>query len=295
MDLNTVSFRGDKKKPSVVFIHGLGMDKDIWANPSRSRILGGMLPLARILRSSSGKSSRNLATLFDDFRKRECPVISWSQRRPAGPINSVVPELREIIRIACRMSDAGFILIGHSRGGLIGRKYLLKGDSLCQGLITIATPHKGSAVARLARYVSSLTFLITPFVSANNRSHFSQALGRIRELLKSRALQELLPESSFFKTLCDGPLEGVSYISAGGTNPALFTYSSLSFPGILENVIPENLYPDEMKNGKGDGLVSADSSKIPWGNEHFDFDCNHAEILFDETARGAILNAAEKI
>src|SRR4030042_329667 len=48
MKLDIVLNKGDDNKPAVVFIHGLGMDKNIWADPAKSRILGGMFPL-RIL------------------------------------------------------------------------------------------------------------------------------------------------------------------------------------------------------------------------------------------------------
>jgi hypothetical protein len=64
---------------------------------------------------------------------------------------------------------------------------------------------------------------------------------------------------------------------------------------IFEKVIPDNLYPDEMKKGKGDGLVSAESSKIPWFGEHYSFDCNHAEILFDRALRNTMVQVIERI
>jgi hypothetical protein len=66
-----------------------------------------------------------------------------------------------------------------------------------------------------------------------------------------------------------------------------------SVPDISEKVIPKNLYPEEMKKGKGDGLVSAESSKIPWSNEHYNFELNHAEILFEESVRKNIVKTVE--
>ena len=59
-------------------------------------------------------------------------------------------------------------------------------------------------------------------------------------------------------------------------------------------MIPENLYPEEIKKGKGDGLVSAESSKIPWSNEHYNFPLNHAEILFDKSIRDKLVEAIER-
>ena len=293
MDLDIVSYPGSPEKPAIVFIHGLGMDKNIWVAPSKSRILGGIFPLKVLVgRYMSGKP-RVLQTLFHDLKNRHYPVITWSQKRTAGPILSVIPELTAIIRIARGMTAEGIILVGHSRGGLIGRKYLSKTDSPIKGLITIATPHKGSAIAKVARYFSPLASLISPLVPNSDKSNVARSIKRIGEFLKSRALQELLPESHFFESLNDDPRAGVFYISAGGINPVLFNFSTFSFPVIFEKVIPDNLYPDEMKKGKGDGLVSAESSKIPWSGEHYYFDCNHAEILFDEGVRETFIYAVE--
>jgi len=295
MDLDIVSSPGIPGKPVIVLIHGLGMDKNIWVAPLKARILGGMFPLKILVGRYVSESPRVLHTLFHDLRNRDYPVITWSQKKTAGPIDSVLPELTAIIKIARGMTDTGIILIGHSRGGLIGRQYLSKTDTPVNGLITIATPHKGSAIAKVAQYFSPLGSVISPLMPNSDKSNAARSLKRISEFLTSRALQELLPESHFFQSLHDEPLAGVSYVSAGGINPVLFNFSTLSFPVIFERIIPEPLYPDEMKKGKGDGLVSAESSKIPWAGEHYYFDCNHAEILFDKGARDTIINAVDRI
>jgi pimeloyl-ACP methyl ester carboxylesterase len=296
MNLETVCYEGNLDKPAIIFIHGLGMDKAIWVNPSNSRILGGMFPLKILLNKiPSDERPYNLQTLFDDLRLKEYPVITWSQRRPASPINSAVSELSEIVKIAYNLTKAGVILIGHSRGGLIGRKYLLKKDQSIIGLITISTPHKGSSVARVANYLTPVVSILNPLFPVKDKGTRSFAIKRIFEFLRSRALKELLPESRFLKSMKDGPLDWVNYISVGGTNPTLFNLYNFSFPDIFEKVIPENLYPEELKKGRGDGLVSAESSKIPWCNEHYDFDFNHAQILFDELVRETLVKAIDRI
>lgn len=315
MNLDTVLHKGSPDKPAMIFIHGLGMDKDIWVNPSKSRILGGMFPLKVFLskrhqrkdsisdRNSSGdtikpltdKQTDTLQTLFDDLTFRNYTVITWSQERPASPIDSVVSELKEIIRIANKLTKNGIVLIGHSRGGLIGRKYLLRNDKSVRGLITISTPHKGSSVAKLARYLSPLVSVIDPLFHGGEKGTVSFAIKRILNFLKSRALKELLPDSHFFTSLKDGPIEWVYYISAGGTDPTLFSLYNFSFPDVFEKVIPKNLYPEEIKKGKGDGLVSAESSKIPWSNEHYNFSFNHAQILLDKGVRDKLVEAIERL
>jgi len=315
MNLDTVLHKGSTDKPAMIFIHGLGMDKDIWVNPSKSRILGGMFPLKVFLskrhqrkdsisdRNSSGdtikpltdKQTDTLQTLFDDLTFRNYTVITWSQERPASPIDSVVSELKEIIRIANKLTKNGIVLIGHSRGGLIGRKYLLRNDKSVRGLITISTPHKGSSVAKLARYLSPLVSVIDPLFHGGEKGTVSFAIKRILNFLKSRALKELLPDSHFFTSLKDGPIEWVYYISAGGTDPTLFSLYNFSIPDIFEKVIPKNLYPEEIKKGKGDGLVSAESSKIPWSQEHYNFSFNHAQILLDKGVRDKLVEAIDRI
>jgi pimeloyl-ACP methyl ester carboxylesterase len=296
MNLNIVFYRRSNDKPAVVFIHGLGMDSDIWANPSNSRILGGMFPLKSLLSERiSGDQTESIQTLFNDLKFRDYSVITWSQRRPAGPIDSVVSELAEMVKIARQMTKTGIILIGHSRGGLAGRKYLLKEDMSIRGLITISTPHKGSNVAKIAKYFTPFVSMLNPFIPVGEKGTLSFAMKRVFEFLKSRTLKELLPESNFFKSMKDGPFDGVYYVSAGGTNPTLFSFYNLSIPDIFEKLIPENLYPEEIKKGKGDGLVSAESSKIPWCNEHYNFGLNHAEILFDEGVRGILVKTVDRI
>jgi pimeloyl-ACP methyl ester carboxylesterase len=297
MKLEIASHQGSINKPVIVFIHGLGMDKNIWINPSDSRILAGTFPLKILLnRRTSQDKSEVIATLYDDLKQRDYSLITWSQQRPAGPISSVVKELHEIMKAANELSQAGSILVGHSRGGLIARKYLsATKDISVRGLLTIATPHKGSSIAGISRYITPLVSLIDPFIPAGNRGSRLFAMKRTMEFFKSRALKELLPASPFFLSLEDGQLAWVYYASVGGTNPTLFKISDYSFPDMFEKVIPAQLYPEELKQGRGDGLVSAESSKLSWTNEHYVFPFNHAEILFDEGVRNRMVQVVERI
>lgn len=297
MKLEIASHQGSINKPVIVFIHGLGMDKNIWINPSDSRILAGTFPLKILLnRRTSQDKSEVIATLYDDLKQRDYSLITWSQQRPAGPISSVVKELHEIMKAANELSQAGSILVGHSRGGLIARKYLsATKDISVRGLLTIATPHKGSSIAGISRYITPLVSLIDPFIPAGNRGSRLFAMKRTMEFFKSRALKELLPASPFFLSLEDGQLAWVYYATVGGTNPTLFKISDYSFPDMFEKVIPAQLYPEELKQGRGDGLVSAESSKLSWTNEHYVFPFNHAEILFDEGVRNRMVQVVERI
>ncbi len=300
MIAEVISHTGDRKKPAVIFVHGLGMDKNIWADPANSRILGGMFPMSILLNNNTfpapkNKTAPSRETLFHDLRSRGHPVVTWSQKRPAGPMDPAVSELDEIVGIARGLTETGVILIGHSRGGLIARKYLMANTRDVRGLITISTPHKGSSVAKIGEYLSPLGSLVAPFIPKGKKGLFAGAIKRIADFLRSGAFLELLPESDFFRTLNDGPLGELTYASFGGTSPTLFSIYNLSFPDILEKIIPKQFYPEEMKKGKGDGLVSAESSRLPWATEHKNFHRNHAEILFDWKAREAAIEIITNI
>ena len=297
MQPEIVSHKGSADKPAVILIHGLGMDKDIWVNPMGSRILGGMFPLRTLLKKRYPliEQGEGITTLFDDLRGRDYTVITWSQERPAGPIGSAVAELHEIIKLAVTMTGHRIILVGHSRGGLIARKYISENHDLIRGLVTISTPHKGSSIAKISGYLFPFVSLISPLIPTGDKGSLTSAVKRILDFLKSRALKELLPESNFFRSLNDRPLENIYYASVGGTNPTLINLHNIPIPDIFERVMPSDLYPEELKEGKGDGLVSAESSRLPWGQEHHNFDFNHAEILFDEGVRGILLRMVENI
>jgi pimeloyl-ACP methyl ester carboxylesterase len=297
MNLDTEIHQGNINCPAVIFVHGLGMDKNIWVNPFRSRILGGMFPLSVLLKKNLPPENQpdSRTTLFDDLREKGYPVITWSQTRPAGPIDSAVLELDEMVRIAVNLTKSGIILVGHSRGGLIARKYLLVNNRDMRGLITISTPHKGSSVARFSKYIAPLVSLINPVIPAGEKGTLAFAVKRILEFLRSRALKELLPESDFFSSLHDSPFDHISYTSVGGTDPTLFTVYNFSFPDAFEKVIPQRFYPEEMRGGKGDGLVTAESSRMPWASEHENYACNHAWILFDEGVKKKLIKRIEEI
>jgi pimeloyl-ACP methyl ester carboxylesterase len=265
---------------------------------------------------STGEQPDVIGTLFNDLWQKGYTVVTWSQEKPAGPIEVAVSELEEVLKLVNKLTKAGIILIGQSRGGLIGRKYLLRKDRSIRGLITISSPHRGSSLAKLTNYLSPLASLISPLFSGADKGALSSTIKHILDFLKSRALKELLPESPFLRSLKDGPIDWVHYISAGGTDPTLLTLyrwkwdpvkegklkrwflradELFSIPDIFEKVIPQHLYPEEIKKGKGDGLVSAESSKIPWCNEHYSFALNHTQILFDESVRDILVKAIERM
>ena len=337
MKLDITIHKGRKDKPAIVFIHGLGMNKNIWVNPDEAKMLGGNFPIRYLLakkpepvdysattgkpkirhsRFSVGEAENDLKTSFADLKLLGYTVIAWSQKRPAGPIDIASAELRNVMALTRECSPAGTVLIGHSRGGLIARRYLESRDKSVIGLITLASPHNGSSMAKLAGYISPLASIISPLIHEEDRKKIAYVIKRVLDFIKSKALMELLPDSEFFRSLKDYDYPKIQGLSFGGTNPNLFTLyrwklkeisgrgahkwllepeTLFSIPDSFEKIIPGRIYPEELKKGLGDGLVSAGSSVLPHCKEHHDVDLNHAAILFDEKVRKKIIRSIEMI
>lgn len=326
MRLDLEFAQGKRHKPSIVFIHGLGMDKSLWSSPCDARFAGGLLPFSILMRErpeaigiaemppvrpeslTTGTFPLSIRTSYHDFKEEGYNVITWSQRRPAGPINAAIEELYSIIHFASLLTDKGIILIGHSRGGLIARKYIeLSNDRRIKALITIASPHRGSTMAEWVRHLSVVTSAFIPILKQLPEGKVSKAIKRILEFLKSDAIKELLPDSPFIKSL--KPLKNVKVFSLAGTTPRLLTLyrwelirenggfilkpeEVFSYPGSLMSLIPERHIPPEWKEGSGDGLVSVESARFEL---YCDFGVNHAKILTDQTAREYIRRVVTEI
>ncbi|MEK6673949.1 MAG: hypothetical protein AABY42_10845, partial [Nitrospirota bacterium] len=320
-DLSVIE--GDQDKPAIIFVQGLGMDKGVWETPDDTKILGGRFPIQLLIHDDDdirisvekgskiffGRYSGSLSTLYHDLSARGYTVITWSQKRPSAGIDVAVSELIEIVGLLEGYLRSGMIIIGHSRGGLIGRKYLKSGGGkMPKCLITLATPHKGSRMAQWADYLKPFSSLVSRLIGEPQKGTLPFTVKKVMDFLASKAVKELLPDSDFFKSIDDCRVNGVYYISIGGKDPTLVSaYRAVAdetsgdsnglkrsiykpqrvfgIPDIFEKLIPPGRLPDEMKKGLGDGLVSIGSSRLDWADEHYNFWVNHAEILFDREVR----------
>lgn len=330
MDTDTTLVKGDPHKPAVILIHGLGMDKNIWVAPEEARILGGRFPINTLLckepppersaerghvKVSPGRAPERLATVFHDLKELGYTIIAYSQKRPSAGLDVAVSELGELIGRHEGYFKAGIILIGHSRGGLIALKHMAAGDKRISRLVTLATPHKGSRMAQWAVHLSPLMSCINPLLPEAEKGTLAHTVKKISSFLLSKAVRELLPDSPLFQALEKVTMDGVPCLSICGSDPTFFTvYSTyyeelwehggksyisrpeklFSIPELLEKIVPEKLFPEEMKSGLGDGLVSLESARPPYAGEHFAFNVNHAGILFDEGVRAMITGALDK-
>lgn len=282
----TVFHQGIKSSPLALFIHGMGMNVSAWTDPARARILGGKYPLTALL----SDKSQDLETSFHDIRGLGWHLLSWSQTRPAGPIRVAVQELKDIIARYQRYSGSGIVFVCHSRGGLIARKYLETDSSLLRALITLSSPHHGTSLARWATMLAPLASGMDQVLKGSGVKEAESAFRRILMFIGSSGVRELLPASGFLSGLTDLKKESAFYLSLGGTRPDILRAVSPSFQKRLSAKMSQRFLPDEMKSGLGDGLVTAASSVLSYGDIHRNFPVNHAEILFDRKVREYILN-----
>lgn len=308
MELDITIHRGKSNSPVIILIHGLGMDKGIWLNPLETKafakniplkVIAATTPMPRLAISkrtiSFGNTLQRVNSLWPVLKDEGFNIVCFSQRRPVGPIDVAVDDLGYVIKMVKMLfSGSPVALIGHSRGGLIARKFMERRRQEIKALITIATPHSGSSLSRIGNYLSLLHPFIKKTLPAKTHSAASGIIKRINDLIEGNALKELLPESDFFKNMKDSPVNGVRYLSFGGTRPRILTVYTWRRRGLKEypkpiflipdsllKLMPSNIIPDELVHGKGDFLVTAKSSVLPWAEAHYNLPANHLSILWN--------------
>lgn len=315
-------FKGDPEKFAIIFIHGLGMDSSIWTSPSETKIFGNLFPLNMFIRQSpqvlilkekplvlpekfTTGIKTSLNTSFNDLKEKGYTVLTWTQKKPLKSIHYAIEELEYMVHFTSLLTEKGIILIGHSRGGLIARKFVENHNKNIKAVITIATPHKGSTIAEWTKYISIISNLLKPFLKIFPE-RIEKAFEKIAYFLKSESVIELLPNSDFIKSLKKTNME---LFCIGGQNPNLFNIYQwrlrenseffklsaekiFSFPEALTSHLPQKLIPSEWL--KGDGLVSVESSLVD-GKVGRIFNLNHAEIIVNYETKKYILEIIESL
>lgn len=322
MNLDISIHKGEKDKPVVIFIHGLGMDKNFWIDPLHTKIFAKNIPLKvftavkprvctslRAKKISVGEFPEKIENLWTALKKERFNMICWSQKDPVGPISSAVEELTWIMKKTKKLfPEIPVALIGHSRGGLIARKFMEKKNTEVKALITISSPHAGSSIAKLSKYLKPFSALLKGILPKDTHSIISETIKNIVYFLEGSALKELHPGSGFLKNLRDSPQKGVNYISFGGIEPRLFTVyvlkkagkkmypkPLLTIPDSISKIFPSFIVADEIAPGKGDGLVTTKSSLLPWASRHYNLRANHISITWNRKTISNTINVLKTI
>jgi len=177
-----------KKKPWIVLIHGFGMTHRSWIDPFKESLLTGAVSFDYVLTDLSHQPApplyhragflacspplrllRNPPLSFWEFLRREgYGILTWSQEKPRGPIKEALGELQMVLEAIPREEKK--VLLSHSRGGLIARKYLQEHKThwdRISGVVLMGVPNHGSRVATSGQLLGKAAF----FLMFSGRSH----------------------------------------------------------------------------------------------------------------------------
>jgi pimeloyl-ACP methyl ester carboxylesterase len=309
MKLSLKTHSGKPEMPVVLLIHGLGMNNYFWVDPKKCLVLGGLAPVTIFLTDeaknanntiSFGSLDPNIQGLWHCLKSEGFSLASWTQSQPLGPIQIAIAELKTALsKIRNKWPDKPVYLVGHSRGGLIARRFLLEEPvNDIEGLITIASPHSGTDMAKFTRYLKPAGAILEKIIPGKSKVMLTKALGRLSAFLQSPAIEELTPDSEFMTSIKKSLPKQLRKLSFGGTSPALFqlivrlpsnNYKIIKFPDMLTGPIPSGHLPRELTPGLGDALVSAKSAKLS-GSKHYDFPDNHVRAAYDHRIHTIILD-----
>ncbi|UCF87050.1 MAG: alpha/beta fold hydrolase [Nitrospiraceae bacterium] len=322
MNLDITVHKGEKDRPVVILIHGLSMDKNFWLDPLNTKMFARNVPLSVFTakKPSPRKSIKgrkitlgefpcNVENMWSLLQGAGYGLVCWSQRRPVGPILSAVEELAWIVKMTKeKFRGRPIVLIGHSRGGLIARKYMETKDPEIKALITISTPHAGSSIAKIGNYLEPFSAILRKISPESDHTVISRTVKNVKNLLEGKAWKDLMPGSVFFKNLNDTCLKGVYYVSFGGTQPRFFTlyfwkkkgdkiyaHPLLSIPDSLVKAVPPVLKIEEIMPGGGDGLVTLKSSEMPWSSDHYNVSANHVSVIWNKKTIDAVFRTLNSI
>lgn len=309
MRLDLTFHDGDPDKPAVILIHGLGMDRHFWGDPQACAILGGAASLSLFLSMPPLAQQHGLVSfgvvdpavrgLWGVLGGAGYSLAAWSQREPLGLVGLAVEELQWVAAEAARRwPGKPLFLVGHSRGGIAARLFLLTAKvGSVHGLVTICTPHHGTKMASLATFLHPVGQVLTRILPAHSSNTVAASLQRVADFLQSPATEELQPDSQCIKLAGSTQPTAVRSLSIGGTDPCLFTmyvlkgkggWTAVSYSDLLAKVVPDKMLPDELARGCGDGLVSAASAVLP-GALHIDFPKNHVATAFHSEMHRTVL------
>jgi pimeloyl-ACP methyl ester carboxylesterase len=309
MKLSLKLHSGKPELPVILFIHGLGMNNYFWVDPGKCFVLGGLAPLTVFLTDTLGNAGNTISFgsvdphiqgLWNSLKSGGFSLVSWTQSQPLGPIQIAIDELKTVLhRTRTKWPGRNIFIIGHSRGGLIGRSFLLEGSAAdVGGLVTICSPHAGTGMAKFTRYLKPAGALVEKIMPRNSKASLTKALNRLSAFLQSPAISELEPGSEFIVSIQKKLPKEIRKLSFGGTSPALFQLvirlpsgkqKVVKFPDFLSGVIPQGHLPRELTPGLGDALVSAESAKLA-GSKHYNFPDNHVKAAYDNNIHNIILD-----
>ena len=267
---NLPSGAGHARRPVVILLHGLGGDRNDWMNPFQDRNwpydhsrepeerdlgLHDKPPLLKLpgietqyflsprLRSNTrGADGSDDRSWWHILVSAGFPVFTYSQvsdlmvpfnKGPVAQFKAFMETLQQDVLNDPAYRSRQVVILGHSRGGLIGRAYLgdpeVKADRAgrfprVKGLITLSSPHQGSHMALLDDKVIGILEKIQKIVPKDVGDEVINTLKQKIDDYVGAHGDEIEPGSPLYRGLeAQEPIRaGVRCFSVGGTSPRLF-------------------------------------------------------------------------
>jgi pimeloyl-ACP methyl ester carboxylesterase len=258
------------RKPVVILLHGLGGDRNDWMNPFQDRNwpynhqqapeerdmgVHDKPPLLklpgletqyffspRLQSNARGADGSDDRSWWHSLVGAGFPVFTYSQvsalmmpldKGPVGQFKALMETLQRDVLSDPAYQSRPVVILGHSRGGLIGRAYLgdadVKADRAgrfptVKGLITLSSPHQGSQMALVDDMVIDIVDKIQKIVPKDVGDEVFNTLKKKVDDYVGAYGDEIEPGSPLYRALeAQEPIRaGVRCISVGGTSPRLF-------------------------------------------------------------------------
>ena len=303
------------RKPVVVLLHGLGGDRNDWMNPFQDRNwpydhkcdpqeidmgVHDKPPVAelpgiqtkhflspRLASNAKGADGSDDRSWWNLLVRAGFPVVTYSQvpdlmvpfaKGPIAQCKQVMEVLQKDVLSAPEYKGRQVVILGHSRGGLIGRAFLgdpeVKADRAgrfpaVKGLITLSSPHQGSHMALLDDRIISFLNAVQKVVPKLPNDVGNQVINTLKtkiDVYVGAHGDEIEPGSPLFRTLeAQEPiLPGVRLISVGGTSPRLFKLYLWTYSG--DSLLPKKGASGKMEfHWRAKPLEAKGASPIPDG------------------------------
>lgn len=334
--------RGRKELPVVVLVHGMGGEKRDWTDPGYLKVNYAYDGVGPSLRTHGWHTLppaglpdvppqldrlRNVTGIEPALRQFGFRTVVYSQMNTRGPIAESALELEALMAALLAhpsgpADDQSIALVGHSRGGLVIRKFLKDnfGSPLTDRIrrvVTLSSPHQGSMLANLSIAVGvSVRALVAGLAAVPALGGLlGTAIAPIVDGLTSDSRRDLAVGSEFLKRLAngEGALPGARYFTLGGTSTTLtrvwqYLYTPDSWVLRRVNTRPffhrsePSQWPivspfaetvpapcDEIRHGRGDLLVAEVNARLPFAI-HRVHHLNHAEFLWDAQVKFDLRN-----
>jgi pimeloyl-ACP methyl ester carboxylesterase len=319
-------------KPTVFLLHGTGGDITHMTNPyatGLSHDYGAALPPDRVIGWSwypgVGPWSFELDPLKDvrswrdALNARGFGTVAYTQTSSMGPLQPAVDQLAELVVSVSgdQPDDATFVLLGHSRGGLLARKFLVDYHPKLTGqvrhVITLHSPNQGDQLALAATSLNAAISNFRSSLGSKGQQALDAALGWLVRWISAPAFAEMEQGSQFLQALAaaETALPNVQYHTFGGTSVVFSRI--LSWVYTAGSAIPRWHVPPfrhvitmvellvispiatslpnvvaEISEGQGDILVADVRATLPFA-VHRTNSLSHAEALWDMSLQDQVL------